>query len=90
MKGTREFHKDPGITGKGIGFLVCDCYCLRTPDQDMAPAWQRHSRTEAGRDFLVLFGNAKQKQDVISMHNLRNNSYLRIYTILAEKNVVND
>ena len=31
---------------------------MRTPDQEMAPAWQRQSGTGAGRDYLVLLGNA--------------------------------
>ena len=44
------------------------CYCMRTPDQDMAPAWQRQSATGAGREFLVLYGNDKQEQDIIDMH----------------------
>ena len=41
---------------------------MRTPDQDMAPAWQRQSGTGARRDFLVLFGNGWQEQDIINMH----------------------
>ena len=45
---------------------------MRVPDQDMAPAWQRQSGTGAGKDFLVLFGNAYQEQDVISMHQFVN------------------
>ena len=41
---------------------------MRTSDQDIDPAWQRQSGTGAERDILVLFGNAKQEQEVIIMH----------------------
>ena len=41
---------------------------MRPPDQDIAPAWQRESRTGAVIDFLVLFGIAEQEQEVINMH----------------------
>ena len=60
---------------------------MRTPDQDMAPvpAWQRQSGAGAGREFLVLFGNGEQEQDVINMHYLFIFSHLKNYTGLVEK-----
>ena len=42
----------------------------------MAPAWQGHSGTGAGTDYLVMLGNAQQEQEVINMHYLQINSNL--------------
>ena len=65
VKGTREFQKrsrncknrtEQNRTEQERGSK--SCYCIRAPDQDMAPAWQRQFRTGEGRDFQVLFGNA--------------------------------
>ena len=49
MKETEEFHKRYR-NNKNTNLK-------RIPDQEMAPARQRQSRTRAGRNFLVLFRN---------------------------------
>ena len=41
---------------------------MRTPDHDVAPAWQKQSRMGAGREFVFWFGNAYQEQEVINIH----------------------
>ena len=47
----------------------------RIPDQELATAWQRESGTGAGKDFLVLFGNSRNRKSIICI-NLFIKSYL--------------
>ena len=51
----------------------------------MAPAWQRHSRTGVGRDFLSCFGMLRRNRKSLIYINLCIYSHLEAYTDLVGK-----
>ena len=75
--------KDPGMAWMGIRFSVL--LLLENTWPGHGPAWQKQFRIGAGRDFLVLIGNAEQEQEVFNMHYLTLYPRVKSYTVLVEK-----